>query len=83
MGIIMEKLANSVPQLQESIVSAYETVTAGIAENVKSSGIAGLDNTFEIFSDSNLISGDFNSFQTVSEPAGYPDPAFLRRMLSK
>jgi hypothetical protein len=69
MGIIMEKLSNSIPQFQKSITSAYETVTAGIAENVKSSGIAELDNTFETFSDSNV-----NSFQTLSEPAAYPGP---------
>jgi hypothetical protein len=76
MGIIMEKLSNTFPQIQESITSAYENVTAGIAENVKSTGISGLDSTYEIFSDSNLIAGDFNSFQSLSEPAAYPDPAF-------
>jgi hypothetical protein len=82
MGIIIEKLTNTVPQIQESITSAYENVAAGIAENVKSSGISVLDNRFEIFSNSNLIA-DFNSFQTVSEAAAYPDPGFSSQDVSK
>lgn len=73
MGIIMERLDNTIPQLQDAIASGFENVSAGIIENTKSFGIAGLDSTFEIFSDPNLIAAD-NLLPTVSDTAAYPDP---------
>ena len=71
----MEIIGRNIPQLQSAISSGLDNVKSGIAESVKASGIAALEDTFQIFSTSNLgAATDTYLLPAVANVAEYSDP---------
>src|SRR6185436_10240772 len=71
----MEIIGRNIPQLQSAISSGLDNVKSGIAESVKASGIYALEDTFQIFSTSNLgTATDTYLLPAVANVAEYSDP---------
>src|SRR5262245_30410306 len=69
----MDIIGKGIPQ--SAVSSGFENVNAGIVETARTDGISGLENAFELFSDSKLgAAGDLNLMPFVASVAEYPDP---------
>jgi hypothetical protein len=71
----MEIIGRNIPQLQSAISSGLDNVTSGITESVKASGISALEDTFQVFSTSNMgTATDTYLLPAVANVAEYSDP---------
>jgi hypothetical protein len=70
----MEILGRTIPNLQNAIASGLESVTAGIAESTKASGVAALSIAQDSFSFEQIGTAGSEDLPSVSETAEYPDP---------
>jgi hypothetical protein len=69
----MEILGRSIPNLQNAIASGLDSVTAGLTESTKASGVAALGIAQESFSFEQI--GGSAELPAVAVVAEYPDPA--------
>src|SRR5262245_45536354 len=78
----MEVLGRAIPNLQNAIASGLESVTAGIVESKKASGVAALSIAQDSFSFEQIGTTGSADLPAVSETAEYPDPNQYFRQFS-
>src|SRR5262245_38583388 len=78
----MEVLGRAIPNLQNAIASGLESVTAGIVESKKASGVAALSIAQDSFSFEQIGTTGSADLPAVSETAEYPDPNRYFRQFS-
>ena len=71
----MEILGMKIPGLEDAVFSGLESVTSGIKESAKASGIFTLGIAAESFSFSESTSASGADFPSVGDAATYPGPA--------